>query len=312
MKEQIAKQQVVRAGLELVESGLIARTWGNVSCRIDDKTFAITPSGRPYETLKPEEVVLCSIADTTYEGDIKPSSEKGIHALVYQTNKDINFVIHTHQPVASVISASGISKMPPGGFELLGEGVPIAAYGLPGTKTLKKNVEAVLNNKGHAVILAHHGALCYGKDYEETFLAAKQLEEACSAYIGASFLKVSGAGEYSREKLYQHYVSAMIGEGILLPDSPIPLYSSRKTPEGFILEADTEKTYRFTDKMTPEVRYHCEIYKNREDINFICQDADNGLLALSYTNTTLRPLLDDFAQIVGHSAKCVQKASPDT
>lgn len=31
-----AKRLVIKAGLKLVESGLIARTWGNVSCRIDD------------------------------------------------------------------------------------------------------------------------------------------------------------------------------------------------------------------------------------------------------------------------------------
>ena len=37
-----AKSEVVKAGLELVQSGLIARTWGNVSCRVDDEYFVIT------------------------------------------------------------------------------------------------------------------------------------------------------------------------------------------------------------------------------------------------------------------------------
>ena len=41
-----AKETVVLAGKKLVESGLIARTWGNVSCRISDSHFVITPSGR--------------------------------------------------------------------------------------------------------------------------------------------------------------------------------------------------------------------------------------------------------------------------
>ena len=50
MDEFTAKELVVKAGLELVRNGLIARTWGNVSCRLDDKTFAITPSGRSYES----------------------------------------------------------------------------------------------------------------------------------------------------------------------------------------------------------------------------------------------------------------------
>lgn len=53
-----AKELVIKAGKELVASGLIARTWGNISCRISDTQFVITPSGRPYETLTPEEIVL--------------------------------------------------------------------------------------------------------------------------------------------------------------------------------------------------------------------------------------------------------------
>ena len=56
-----AKKLVVAAGKKLVESGLIARTWGNVSARISDTQFVITPSGRAYETLTPEEVVVVNI-----------------------------------------------------------------------------------------------------------------------------------------------------------------------------------------------------------------------------------------------------------
>ena len=48
-----AKKIVVEAGKQLVSTGLIARTWGNVSCRIDDKQFVITPSGKAYEGLTP-------------------------------------------------------------------------------------------------------------------------------------------------------------------------------------------------------------------------------------------------------------------
>ncbi len=38
-----AKELVVRAGKQLVESGLIARTWGNVSCRVSDTQFVDHP-----------------------------------------------------------------------------------------------------------------------------------------------------------------------------------------------------------------------------------------------------------------------------
>ena len=43
-----AKKIVVEAGKQLVKTGLIARTWGNVSCRIDENTFVyFDPPYRP-------------------------------------------------------------------------------------------------------------------------------------------------------------------------------------------------------------------------------------------------------------------------
>ena len=44
-----AKRIVVEAGKQLVATGLIARTWGNVSSKVSDTQFVITPSGRAYE-----------------------------------------------------------------------------------------------------------------------------------------------------------------------------------------------------------------------------------------------------------------------
>ena len=56
-----AKKIVVEAGKQLVSTGLIARTWGNVSYRIDDKQFVITPSGKAYEGLTPDDIVLVNM-----------------------------------------------------------------------------------------------------------------------------------------------------------------------------------------------------------------------------------------------------------
>ena len=63
---QEAKELVVKAGKELIEKGLIARTWGNVSARISDTQFVITPSGRAYEDLTPDEILsLIHISEPT-------------------------------------------------------------------------------------------------------------------------------------------------------------------------------------------------------------------------------------------------------
>jgi L-fuculose-phosphate aldolase len=312
MNEQTAKELVLRAGLELVKTGLIVRTWGNVSCRADEKNFFVTPTGRSYETLKPEEIVLCKIEDASYEGDIKPSSEKGIHALLYRTHPDVNFVIHTHQPMASVISASGLDSMPAPGFPLFEGGVPVAEYGLPGTKKLREGVGRALERcQGHAIVMAHHGALCFGRDYDEAFSAAKQLEDACRAFVHSYYFKKSGAAAFDEREFNSFYISQILGQNLPLPENPLSLYSSRRTPEGFVLEGERETAYRFADGNMPyEALVHRAVYQNRRDINFIIQDTGIGLIAVSLTSAPLRPLLDDFAQIVGRSAWCAKGTTP--
>ena len=66
-----AEEKILSSCLRLVETGLIARTWGNISARLSDEEFLITPSGRAYETLTPEELVVVKIKDHSYEGEIK-------------------------------------------------------------------------------------------------------------------------------------------------------------------------------------------------------------------------------------------------
>ena len=185
MEIREAKQLVIKAGLELLHSGLIARTWGNVSCRIDETSFVITPSGRDYQTLAEDDIVTVSLPDCTYSGPVKPSSEKGIHGAAYQLRPDINFVIHTHQENASALSAADFSAVQlPNLYSKLSNRIVCAKYALPGTKALCKNVTSVLRkSRENAVILKHHGTLCLGSDYEQAFEIAHQLEDACRYYI---------------------------------------------------------------------------------------------------------------------------------
>ena len=312
MKELDAKQEVIRAGHALVKEGLIARTWGNVSCRIDHNSFAITPSGRSYDTLQPIEIVVCKVEDCSYEGEIKPSSEKRLHSLIYQTYPEMNFVIHTHQRYASILSASGLPFFEVAGDVLPGGKVPVAAYGLPGTKKLKKGVEAAIHeSQGRAVIMANHGALCYGRDYEEAFRVAIQLEEACKEFLKKSYLKRSKASDYEEQQYYQYYINQVAGKQEHYPGKVSAMLSSRRCTGGFIVEAKSETEYRFEDPMPEEIRIHSLIYQKRDDIHYIQHNFDLGLVAVSCTGLTLKPYLDDFAQIAGRNVHCAKQAIPE-
>ena len=74
MELEEAKRAVLDASKKLVDSSLVARTWGNISCRVGSSHFLITPSGREYERLDEGQLVLVSLEDLSYEGEIKPSS----------------------------------------------------------------------------------------------------------------------------------------------------------------------------------------------------------------------------------------------
>ena len=183
-----AKELVIKAGHELLAAGLIVRTWGNISCRVNDKQFVITPSGMAYDVLTPDDIVLVNIADLSYEGDVKPSSEKGIHASCYELRPDINFVIHTHQKNASVVSTLGldINNIDGEDAEILGTDVPCASYGLPGQPKLRQGVIGALERStSKAAIMKHHGAVCLGESYEDAFAVANALERVCEKFIAA-------------------------------------------------------------------------------------------------------------------------------
>lgn len=225
MVEFEAKRRVVAAGRRLLAAGLIVRTWGNVSVRIGEDRFAITPSGKPYDRLTPDDIALVNVADgksaasaepafispTTAnspsaespggknrrlppEGETrlkppKPSSEKDLHAAVYRLRPDVRFVIHTHQVWASAVSALRRDiDVPADLVPVLGAKVRCAAFALPTTKKLAGNVAAVLQRAGadeRAVLLAGHGTVCFGADDEEAFAVAEALEVACRRFFRA-------------------------------------------------------------------------------------------------------------------------------
>jgi len=313
MDERVAKQKVVEAGIRLVESGLIARTWGNVSCRISDSHFVISPSGRDYLSLTPEEIVTVAIADLSYDGNIKPSSEKGVHAEIYKHSLDTHFIMHTHQENASVISAAGLDSMHVNtSWPLLGNEVIIASYGLPGTKKLRKGIlNALMRSRGHAIIMKNHGAVCFGKDETQTFQIASDLEAACIQFIAEKYQQIKGVQSFDAEKMRQYVLSVIERTGKDGSDDSSGLYcNSERTADGFALHTKDGKTVyavlgHLDGNLPAEAGIHDEIYCRYKNINCILHSDAPDVTAVSRANVTLYPFVDDFAQIVGTKVKTV-------
>ncbi len=202
-----AKQMVCEAGRKLLERGLVEGTWGNCSLRIDEKKMAITPSGRRYEDMGPDDIVIMDYHTMSVEGNIRPSSEKKIHAQIYKTRKEIHAVIHTHQPNASTVAAAR-RDLPPildDQAQILGPSVRCADYALPNTKKIVRTTVKALKGR-FAALMANHGAITVGRTIEEAVVAALVLEKACKAFIEAEFLggakKISGIEAWVMHKVY--------------------------------------------------------------------------------------------------------------
>ena len=308
-----AKQDVIDAGKKLVEYGLIARTWGNVSCRISDTQFVITPSGKPYDGLTPDDIVVVNIDDYSYEGDIKPSSEKGIHAECYRLRPNVNFVIHTHQMNASIVSALGmdITGIEGRSKEIVGEDLLMGGYGLPGTKTLREGViSALTRTTSNAIIMAHHGALCLGDSYESAFAVAGEVETICARFVLKKYKEVTGK---TADKL--EAVAKYIGDKFRIGDQAkqIDKYDSMRDGETMVMldkEGNQVGTAEFgvaleNVEIPKEAALHFAVYNAREDVNYIIHSDLPEVHALSIIGKKVKPLLDDFAQIAGPTVKCV-------
>ena len=319
-----AKNIVIKAGHELLKAGLIVRTWGNISCRISDTQFVITPSGKAYETLTPDDIVLVNIADLSYDGDVKPSSEKGIHASCYELRPDVNFVIHTHQKNASVVSTLGldINSIDAEDAAILGTDVPCATYGLPGQPKLREGVvNALKRSTSKAVIMKHHGAVCLGTDYENAFAVANTLENVCEKFIIARCCEVSGKAVESFTGVVDYITDVFKSDSKYKAAKEFaPCDSTRKGNCIFVGEKDKPCAIIDTKsgawvgggEIPDSADMHWAIYKKRDDVNYIRHTKDENVVAMSRKGKTMKPFLDDLAQLCGPVVKCAIFNPSDT
>lgn len=183
------KVEIIEAGKRLLKEGLVSRTWGNISLRVDENNMLITPSGREYEGLTPADIVLVNYHTSKYEGSVKPSSEKGLHSEIYKDRSEVQAIIHTHQTNASTVAAAR-REVPPildDMAQLIGPSIKVADYAISGTKWIARKVIKALKGR-NAALMANHGAVCVGRDLEEAFVVCQVLEKACKAFIEAEFL----------------------------------------------------------------------------------------------------------------------------
>lgn len=266
-----ARENIIRVSRELHEVGLLVRTWGNISQRVDENSFIITPSGIKYEDLTPDMIVKVNINDLSYEGNILPSSEKAVHAACYKNRPDVEFIVHTHQVYASCAGTLGIRKIV-SYFDDEDIFIPVAPYALPGTDQLAENVAMTIKKFPdlNGIIMANHGTLCFGRNSREAVFEAEKMEVACNNFLQDVC------------KTDMHH-GVEVGFNSHLENGEI-VYDIPDTPERV-------------------KRIHEAIYHRRPDVKYIIHNKSEAVMTVSRRANHMRPLLDDFAQLIGYSVK---------
>jgi len=96
------REEVLEANLELVRRGLVLYTFGNASAiSRPDGLVVIKPSGVPYETVKPADLVVTDLTGKVVEGVLRPSSDLATHLVLYKAFPHIGGIAHTHSEYAT-------------------------------------------------------------------------------------------------------------------------------------------------------------------------------------------------------------------
>ncbi len=166
------------------EQKLFAGTSGNLSvCLREENIMLITPTSVRYETMEADDIVAVNLADMSFEGRFRPSSETPMHATIYQNMPKVNAVFHTHSPYAT--SFAVVKKPIPyiliEMLPFIGGDVPCAEFAAPGSKELGlSEVEPLKHRNG--CLLANHGVLAVGETLPQAFIRAEYVEDAAKIY----------------------------------------------------------------------------------------------------------------------------------
>ena len=186
------KKEVIEYAKKLNSSNLSPLRSGNISIRADQngkKGFLITPSGIKYDQLNEENIVFLELDeslnnDKILKNDLNPSSEWRFHQDIYIKKKDALAIVHAHSPHATAVSAHG-KNIPAFHYMIAlagGNDIKCAEYATFGTKELSQNILAALEMR-KACLMSNHGQVAFGKNLEEAFELAQEVENICHQYI---------------------------------------------------------------------------------------------------------------------------------
>ena len=175
------RRELIARACAMQPAGLNKGTSGNLSVR-SGNGFLITPTGLPYTALSLDDIPLMAL-DGSWQGWRKPSSEWRFHRDLYASRPEVGAVLHAHSPFA-VSLACLRREIPPFHYMIArfgGETIRCADYAIFGSEALSTAALQAMHER-KACLLANHGLLVAGRDLDEAFALAVELEELCEQY----------------------------------------------------------------------------------------------------------------------------------
>lgn len=177
MQLQTERQAVADACRQLLETGLVRGTSGNVSVRdVHSGLFAMTPSGTGYGSMTADDVAVMTVDGTVVDGRLQPTTEAVMHLEVYRARSDVNAVVHTHSPFATTFAA--LREPVPAVHYILAKAaatVHVTPYERYGTPEIAAACVATLEDD-QGVLLANHGVVAVGVDLGSALAVAEAIE----------------------------------------------------------------------------------------------------------------------------------------
>lgn len=202
------RKRVYDAAMNLYHSGLIRLSAGNVSARVNEELIAITPSGRPYTILQPEDNPIISLDRKLVDGAYRPSSESPLHTTIYREMPEVGGIVHTHSIYAITFAASNkpLPVLCVEGLATFSDGpIPVARYVSPGSPHAGEVAMEVFRAKPglKALLLKNHGLLAIGQNVEAAWETAYNIETA--AQIAYQAYAIGNPIELTMEQIEEVY-----------------------------------------------------------------------------------------------------------
>ncbi len=178
------RHEVLETANLLPKYGLVWMAGGTV-CARDPETgrVVVTPSGMPYETLTPEDMIVTDIDMRPIEGKHRASVALNLWTAFFRRRPELNGLVHTHSPYATAFSVvhQPIPVITETMADWFGQPVRVTPY-LSVEDPQFPTLPVEVMGTGYAVLLGNHGPITVGKNLAHALERAVTLEEAARTF----------------------------------------------------------------------------------------------------------------------------------